>query len=218
MSNLIVVLGESGTGKSTSIRNLNPEETYIINVLSKPLPIKGYKSKYNRDKKNLFEIDKYEKIMECVSVINDERPHIKTIIIDDFSFLMNNEFMRSCQKKGFDKFTDMAVNVFNILELCKSLRPDLFCYIMCHTEKDHAGIIKPKTVGKMTGDYVGISERVSVVLHTQVVDGKYRFLTQNDGICVAKSPIGMFNDMLVDNDLAQVRDAIESYYNDDEEE
>jgi len=217
MSNLIVILGESGTGKSTSIRNLDPSETYIINVLSKPLPIKGYKNKYSSEKKNFFETDDYDLIIKCIKGVNEKRLDVKTIIIDDFSFLMNNEFMKNCQKKGYDKFTDMALNVFSILEVCKSLRPDLLCYIMCHTEKDHAGIIKPKTVGKMTGDYVGISERVSVVLHTQVIDGKYKFLTQNDGVCVAKSPLGMFDDMLIDNDLAQIRNAIESYYNDEEE-
>ncbi len=212
MSNLIVVLGESGTGKSTSIRNLNSDETFIINVLSKPLPIRGYKSKYNEEKKNFLESDRYSEILKYIVAINDRRPEIKTIIIDDFSFLMNNEFMRRCQEKGFGKFTEMGVNVFEILETCKTLRSDLFCYIMCHTEKDHSGIIKPKTIGKMTGDYVGIAERVSIVLHTQIIDGQYKFLTQNDGICVAKSPMDMFSELYIDNDLQKIRTDIDSYY------
>lgn len=213
MSNLVVILGESGTGKSTSIRNLNPEETFIINVLSKPLPLKGYKKHYSVEKKNLIETDKHARIMLCLKGINNNAPHIKNIIIDDFSFLMNNEFMRRCREKSYDKFTEMGANIFEILDLCNSFRPDLYCFIMCHTEKDHAGIIKPKTVGKMTADYVGIAERVSIVLHTQIMDRQYQFLTQNDGICVAKSPMGMFDDMYIDNDLSSIRTVIDNYYN-----
>ena len=213
MSNLIVVLGESGTGKSTSIRNLNPKETYVINVLNKPLPFRGYKNNYNNKTLNYLESDDYRMINQYLTAINERREDIKTVIIDDFSFLMNNEFMRRCREKSFDKFTEMGSNMFNILETCKNFRNDLICFIMCHTEKDHAGIIKPKTVGKMTADYVGISERVSIVLHTQVIDRQYKFLTQHDGICVAKTPLGMFDDMYIDNDLAVIRQAINDYYN-----
>lgn len=212
MSNLIVILGESGTGKSTSIRNLNPEETFIINVLSKPLPFRGYKKMYNDENKNYRESDNYKNILMWLNTINERAPHIKTVIIDDFSFLMNNEFMRRCQETGYTKFTEMGSNVFDILELCKKFRPDLHCYVMCHTEKDHSGIIKPKTVGKMTADYVGIAERVSLVLHTQVIDMQYRFLTQNDGIHVAKSPLDMFDNLYIDNDLAGIRKKIDEYY------
>ncbi len=212
MSNLIVVLGESGTGKSTSIRNLDHKETFIINVLSKPLPIRGYTKKYNTENKNFFESDNYGEILKYLRAINTRRPDIKTIVIDDFSFLMNNEFMRRCREKGYDKFTEMGSNMFDILETCKTFRPDLICFIMCHTEKDHAGIIKPKTVGKMTGDYVGIAERVSIVLHTQIVDMQYKFLTQNDGMHVAKSPMDMFPDLYIDNDLAAIRNTIDEYY------
>lgn len=212
MSNLIVVLGESGTGKSTSLRNLNHEETFIINVLSKPLPFRGYKKHYNSSNKNYLETDQYDLILKWLDAINKNAPHIKTIVIDDFSFLMNNEFMRRCKDKGFEKYTEMGVNMFRIFDLCNKFRPDLYCYVMCHTEKDHAGIIKPKTVGKMTADYVGIAERVSIVLHTQIVDMEHKFLTQNDGTHVAKSPMDMFPDILIDNDLAAIRTIIDDYY------
>lgn len=217
MSNLIVILGESGTGKSTSIRNLNPNETFIVNVLNKPLPFRAYKKSYNNEKKNLLESDDYRKINMYMSAINERRTDIKTIIIDDFTFLMNNEFMRRCREKSFDKFTEMGSNMFNILETCKNFRSDLVCFIMCHTEKDHAGVIKPKTVGKMTADYVGISERVSIVLHSQIIDRQYKFLTQHDGVCVAKSPMGMFDDLHVDNDLQLIKEKIMDYFNEEEE-
>lgn len=217
MSNLVVILGESGTGKSTSIRNLNPNETFIVNVLNKPLPFRAYKKSYNNEKKNLLESDDYRKINMYMSAINERRSDIKTIIIDDFTFLMNNEFMRRCREKSFDKFTEMGSNMFNILETCKNFRNDLICFIMCHTEKDHAGVIKPKTVGKMTADYVGISERVSIVLHSQIIDRQYKFLTQHDGVCVAKSPMGMFDDLHIDNDLQLIKEKIMDYFNEEEE-
>lgn len=215
MSNLVVILGESGTGKSTSVRKLDSKETYIINVLNKPLPFKGYKKYYNKENKNYLESDDFNQVIAYMRAVNERRPEIKTIIVDDFSFLMNNEFMKRCKEKGYDKFTDMGSSMFNILEEARFFRADLFCFIMCHTEKDHAGIIKPKTVGKMTADYVGIAERVSVVLHTQMMDGQYKFLTQHNGICVAKSPMGMFQDLYIDNDLLSIRENMFSYYEDE---
>lgn len=213
MSNLVVILGESGTGKSSSIRNLNPNETFIFNVLNKSLPFKGHKKLYNKDSNNYLESDKHSQILSYLSAINERRPEIKNIIIDDFSFLMNNEFMRRCKEKSFDKFVDMGSNMFAIMDLCKNLRDDLYCFILCHTEKNHAGIIQPRTVGKMTADYVGISERVSIVLHTQVIDRQYKFLTQFDGYSTAKSPMDLFDDLLIDNDLAFVIKAIDEYDN-----
>lgn len=212
MSNLIVILGESGTGKSSSLRNLDHKETFIINVLNKPLPFRGYKKLYNDERKNYLESDKYAEILRYLQAINDRRPDITTIVIDDFSFLMNNEFMRRCRERGFDKFVEMGVNMFEIMDLCRNFRQDLYCYILCHTEKDHAGIIKPKTVGRMTSDYVGIAERVSIVLHSQIIDMQYKFLTQNDGIHVAKTPMEMFPDLYIDNDLAVIRKTIDNYY------
>ncbi len=213
MSNIVVVLGESGTGKSTSLRNLDPNETYIINVLAKPLPFRGYKSLYNSERKNIIETYNYKDVEFCLKGINEGRKRVKNIVIDDFSFLMNNEFMQRCHEKGYGKFTDMGANVFSIMDICQNFRDDLYCYILCHTEKDHANMIKPRTVGKMTSDYVGIAERATIVLHTQIVDGRYSFLTQNDGMHVAKTPMGMFEEVYIDNDLNEVRKVIDEYYN-----
>jgi hypothetical protein len=216
MSNLVIILGESGTGKSSSIRTLNPESTFLINPLSKPLPFRGYKSKYGLEKKNYLESESYSEISSYIKAINDRRPEITSIILDDFNFLMNNEFMVRCRETGFAKYTDMARHVFEIMQSCKDLRPDLYCFMMCHTERDHAGVLKPKTVGKMTADYVGIAERSSIVLHSRVVDGKYCFQTRHDGEHMSKTPMGMFNEMFIDNNLSEVRAEIESYFNEEE--
>lgn len=214
MSNLIIVLGESGTGKSTSMRNLNPTETYIINVLSKPLPIRGYKNSYSTEKKNFLESDNHSKILDHIRSIDERGHQIKTLIIDDFSFLTNNLFMRRLHEKNWDKFNDIGSNTFHILEACKNLREDLYCFIMCHTEKSEAGALVPKKVGTMVGKYVGMEERVSVVLHTQIVDQSYKFLTQHDGERMAKSPPDMFSNLYIDNDLNFVKSTINNYYND----
>jgi hypothetical protein len=212
MSNLVVILGGSGTGKSTSMRNLPPNETFVFNVLGKPLPFKGYKRVYNQENKNYLCTDNYREIYKYLIAINERRPDIRNIVIDDFSFLMNNEFMRRCQEQGFNKFVEMGSNMFMILNVCNNFREDLVCFIMCHTEKDHAGIIKPKTVGKMTQDHVGIAERVSIVLHSQVIDNQYMFLTQNDGVYMAKSPMSMFDTNYINNDLLEIKQQINNYY------
>ena len=213
MSNLIVILGGSGTGKSTSFRNLNPDETFVINVLGKPLPFRGYRKLYNEEKKNYLESDNHSLLLKYLNGINERRPEIKTVIIDDFIFLMNNEFMRRCREKAFDKFVEMGANMFAIMEACKTFRDDLCVYILCHPEMSKTGVVKPKTVGKMTDDYVCISERVTILFHTQVIDGQYKFLTQHDGNLLAKTPMGMFDEMYIDNDLAEIQKVINEYYN-----
>lgn len=211
MSNIILILGESGTGKSTSVRSLNPEETFIFNVLHKPLPFRGYKSMYNEENQNILNTDSYGQIIQWVKAINERKPDIKTIIIDDFSFLMSNQYMRRCREKNFDKFVEIGANAFEFLDYCKTLRDDLYCFILCHTDQDHAGIIKPKTVGKMVSEHVCLGERVTVALHSQVIDSQYKFLTNHNGVHYAKSPQGMFEDILIDNDLQLIINKIKEY-------
>lgn len=213
MSQLILVLGESGTGKSTSIRTLNPEQTFILNVLHKPLPFRGYRNLYSEEKKNYLDSDEYSKIIGYVKAINERRLEIKSIIIDDFSFLMSNQYMRRCREKNFDKFVDIGANAFELLDYCKSLREDLCIFIMCHTDQDHAGMIKPKTVGKMVSEHVCLGERVTICLHSQVIDGQYKFLTNHNGVHFAKSPHQMFDDLYIDNDLQYVKEKMQEYFN-----
>jgi len=218
MSNTVLVMGPSGTGKSTSIRNLDSTETFVINILTKHLPFRGSMSMYSEENKNYIETDKASTIVKYIEAINKRRPEIKTLIIDDITFVMNNEYMRRCQERQFDKFVDMGKNMFSIMDMCSSARDDLTCYLMSHVEMSADGMIIPRTVGKMTGDYVGLGERVTVALHSKIVDGEYKFLTQHDGTSYAKSPMGMFDDLYIANDLLYVNKAINEFYGEESTE
>ena len=216
MSNTVLVIGQSGSGKSTSLRNLDPKTTFIISVLDKPLPFKGYKKLYNEENKNFFCSDDYRQIIKYIEAITERRPDITTLVIDDAHFLMANEFMLRACEKGFDKFSEMAQHMWMVMCAITSTRQDLTCFVLSHNEIDNVGMSKPKTVGKMLDDKITLEAMVTVCLHTMVKDGEYKFLTQNDGSHVCKSPIGMFDEALIDNDLQVVKENIENYFNDEE--
>lgn len=218
MSNTVLVIGQSGSGKSTSLRNLDPKTTFIISVLDKPLPFKGYKKLYSEEKNNFFCSDDYRKIIAYIKAVTERRPDITTLVIDDAHFLMANEFMLRACEKGFDKFSEMAQHMWLVMSAITSTRQDLTCFVLSHNEVDNVGMSKPKTVGKMLDDKITLEAMVTVCLHTIVKDGEYKFLTQNDGNHVCKSPIGMFDEALIDNDLQVVKEKIENYFNDNDEE
>lgn len=216
MSNSILVLGESGSGKSTSIRTLPPEETIIINVIGKPLPFRGYKNKYkslSADglKGNYYSSDDSGKIVRLLKFINDNRPDIHYIVIDDYGYTITNSFMRKASQRGYDKFQDIGSDAFNVLEGVANLRDDLFCFVMMHTEIDTHGKYKPRTVGKMIDQYICIEGKFTYVFHALVNDGQYKFLTNTDGHHLAKTSLGLFNDLFIDNDLKLIADTIDAY-------
>lgn len=216
MSNCTLIIGESGSGKSTSLRNLDPKETFILGVLDKPLPFRGYKSHYNRVSKenptgNYASCDNYLKILGFIDAIDKRRPEIKTLIIDDFQYLMANEFMRRALERGFDKFSEIAHHAWDMIRRLTETRPDLYCFVLSHSDTDANGKVKCKTIGKMLDDKVTLEGMFTTIFHAQVSDGQYKFLTQNDGIHIAKSPMDMFADKYIDNDLAIILDAMRNY-------
>lgn len=220
MSNSVLIIGESGAGKSTSIRNLNPDETFLFNVLDKPLPFRGYKKNYIRkcseDKKvNYISSDNFDLIARALQKINKERPEIKNIIIDDFQYLMANEFMKRATERGFDKFTEIGQHAWIIINSLIHLREDLTCFVLSHNDSDASGKVKPKTIGKMLDDKITLEGMFTTVLHALVIEGNYKFLTQNDGTHVAKSPWGLFEEKLIDNDLQFVKESLDQYFNED---
>lgn len=219
MSNAVLVLGESGTGKSTSIRNLDPSETFIINVMNKPLPFKGYKSKYRGAPEegkpvNYYSTDRADIIEKSIGRIALERPHVKNIVVDDFQYIMSGEFMRRAKERGFDKFTDIGLQAWSIFKNLLTYRDDLTIFVLSHVENTQDGISKIKTIGKMLDEKITIEGLFTVVLHTVVNDGGYKFLTQFEGGKIAKSPMGMFDERYIDNDLQFVKTKIGEYDHD----
>lgn len=217
MSNLSLIVGESGTGKSTSIRTLDPKETFIINVANKPLPFKGYKAQYkaiNADASegNFYSTDDYRKIIKVVNVISNTRPDIKSIIIDDFQFVMANEFFRSADRKGYDKFTEIGQHAWMILNTLKDLREDIDVFILTHASSDESGKMNIKTIGKLLSEKYSPEAAASMMLQTEIENGKYYFITQGDARHIAKSPMGMFDDAHIPNDLGFVKKKMREYY------
>lgn len=220
MSNTVLVIGQSGSGKSTSLRNLNPKTTFIINVLNKPLPFKAFKKNYQpctkeNKKGNYFASDNWDHIVKCIEMVNKERPDITTLIIDDWQYILAYEFMRRVSEKGFDKFSELANHGWSTINACLATRPTLTNFILSHSDVDSTGRSKCKTIGKMLDEKITIEGLFTTVLHSRVIDGEYKFQTQYDGEFLAKSPMGMFEEHLVPNDLVSVKSAVENYFNDE---
>lgn len=220
MSNTVLIIGNSGTGKSTSIRTLPSEETFIVNVLDKPLPFRGANKRYPKATKenptgNYFASDKSPHILRAIESVDLNRPEIKYLVIDDFGYVITHDFMSKALVKGFDKFNELAVSSWSILDRLRRLRPDLTCFMMMHTDIKEDGIAKPKTIGKMLDDKVCIEGMFTHVLHSIVADGEYQFITNHDGQHMAKMPMDMFAKLLIPNDLKMVADTMREYYDGD---
>lgn len=211
MSIATMILGESGTGKSASLRKLDPNRTLLIQAVRKPLPFKapGWKvhSGGANGSGNVFVTDSAPKIEGLMR----RSPH-EIVIIDDFQYILANEFMRRSDEKGFEKFTDIGRHAWDILNAATSLSDDRRVYILAHTTSDEFGKTKMKTIGKLLDEKITPEGLVTIVLRTVVRDGQYLFATQNSGNDTTKSPMGMFAEHHVENDLAMVDDTICEYY------
>lgn len=217
MSYPVLIIGESGSGKSASIRTLDPTSTYIINVLGKHLPFKGAKKNYLTQKGgNLFVSDNADTIVKLLHRISSERPEITTIIIDDFQYIMSNEYMRRIKddRKGnkiYEKYEDIGLDVYNILNAIWKLREDIIVFVLSHSEYTEDNVYRFKTIGKLAERVVTVEGRFDTVLQAFSKDGKYYFKTNNDGNSTCKSPMDMFEDNLIDNDLQYVINKIQNY-------
>lgn len=241
MSTSILVIGESGAGKSTSIRTLNPQETFIISVLNKDLPFKegrfNYVSKDRYDKiqdeklKKSKKVNFYsvkpaltaanseylkvsEKVIDCIKLINKDRPDIKNIVIDDCQYIMSNEFMVRDKSEGYDKFTNIAKDFWSIIEVGDACRDNLNIIYLSHSEKTDDGKVGMMTLGKMLKEKDKIEGRFTFVFHACCIDDKYAFEVNNTGNSIAKSPYGMFEKRYIPNDLKLVVNKINEYFGD----
>jgi len=200
MAVLVMIYGQSGTGKSTSLRNFSKNDVAVVNVSSKPMPF--------RNELQIFNNSDYATITAAIS-----KASAKSIVIDDATYLMVEAFMRNAKVTGYQKFTDMALDFNNLIEASKRLPDDKIVYFIGHSEQMDDGREHFKTIGKMLDNYVTLEGKFTIVLKTVVKDGEYYFSTHNNGMDTVKSPMGMFNDDLIPNDLKMVDDTIREYWN-----
>lgn len=230
MAELGAIVGESGSGKTTSLRNLNPKETFIINVAGKNLPFKGFKKDYtplSQDPKtkqflgNIINTSNIDKINQIINMISKAMPHIKQIIIDDSQYLMSFEAMERASEKSYDKFVQMAQHFYSVLKESMNARADLKVFILTHSE-NIGDMINPswkiKTLGKMIDNMITMEGLFTYVFFTTKFKNdegvmEYKFMTNTDGTNTAKSPMGCFSSLLVDNDLQAVINKIDEYNN-----
>lgn len=225
MSNLVLVMGESGSGKSTSVKSLNPKETIVFNILGKRLPFKGSAASYNVENKNIFKIDKYDTVITYLDSIDSKKPEIKNIVIDDAIYIMRTEFFDRSKEVGFNKYNELADHFRRIIAKCGSLRDDLNIFMLLHTESIEAdgSIIgyKSSSVGKLLDKMYRPEENTAITLFAQPkFDDKgkasYGFYTHKmkvNGIEIpAKTPEGMFEEDWIPNDLGLVCKAMKEYY------
>lgn len=196
----VLILGESGSGKSTSLRNFDPEKVGIFNVAGKPLPF--------RKQMKVLNNAGYAEIYRSLAKHN-----LKTYVIDDSQYLMAFEELNRAKEKGYEKFTEMALNFSGLVRYCITCLPkDVIVYFLHHVDISDSGKVRAKTSGKMIDSKLTLEGLFSIVLLCQATSEGHHFVTQSDGTTTAKSPMEMF-DIEIDNDLAMVDKTIREYWN-----
>lgn len=227
MAQAVLIVAESGAGKSTSIEMLDPKETFIINVANKPLPFKGWRKKYTIWSKenpsgNMYDKAGPENIEACIKYVSEKRPEIKTIVVDDFQYMSSFEFFDKANEKGYEKFTQIGAHLARIARMPKDMREDLLIFFLTHAEEatDMEGKrkFKAKTIGKMVDEKLTLEGLFSIVLFGKAKrnkDGEIRYVfeTQTNGENTCKSPRGMFPTLEIQNDLQYVVESIKNYEN-----
>jgi len=215
MSIATMILGQSGTGKTASLRKLNPADTLLIQAVKKPLPFKApdwVPCTKATPQGSILVTDQSATIVGAM-----QRTKKPIIVIDDFQYILANEFMRRVldQETGnaaFAKYNEIARHAWDILMAAGALDHSTRVYILAHTQTDDSGHVKAKTIGKLLDEKITLEGLLTIVLRTAVINGQYIFSTQNNGLDTVKSPIGMFETDHIDNDLAAVDAAITDFY------
>lgn len=210
MSIATLILGQSGTGKSTSLRNLDSSKTLLIQAIKKPLPFRS-KAWQVISKENptgsVFATDKPQQILQLM-----ERTDREIIIIDDFQYVMANEYMRRAQETGFNKFTEIGKGAWDIFNKASELAENKRVYILSHTQENDNGKTSIKTIGKMLDEKITLEGMVTICLKTALINEQYLFCTKNSGQDTTKSPMGLFPSEHIENDLNAVDTAICEYW------
>lgn len=203
MAQKVLIMGESGTGKSTSMRNCDPAITAVVNPVGKPLPFKNH-----------FEtLDNVTDAREIIKYMKKQvKAGKKLIVVDDFQYILAIPYMNRIKETGWDKYNDFGANYFEIIDVCKDLPDDVVVVYMTHLETLDNGLTTVKLIGKLLREKITIEGLFTIVLRTGVYEAKYYFYTQNSGKDTVKSPLGMFQNYAIDNDLNYVYDKIKNYY------
>lgn len=201
----VLLIGKSGSGKSASMRNFKKEDIAIVNVLGKPLP---FKNDLNAPK-----CDDYKTILAAI-----EKTDKKTIVIDDANYLITNEFMAKSSIKGYDKYNELANNFWNLIQGIKNIQGGKTVYLIMHEDSDEDGNVKPKTIGKLLDDKVNIQGMFTVCIRSMYENGNYIFRLKTNGQDCVKTPIGMFEEEEMENDLKKVDEIVRDYYDLDKKE
>lgn len=215
MSKAIAIMGESGSGKTTAMRTLKPEETYYIDADGKGLSWKGWREQYNSERKNYFRTDDQAKILAVMSGVSETRPEIKNIVIDTANSVMVADEFRRMKEKGYDKWVDLAMAVYEITQRANQLRDDLTVIVLFHTqtERDEATgqkFVRILTNGKMLNK-VGLEKYfTTVLLSKRNGTGEFVFETKANS-STAKTPLGAFEAEEIPNDMQAVLDALADY-------
>ena len=203
MAQMLLIMGESGTGKSTSLRNCDQATTAVVNPVGKPLPFKNHFEMLN----NVTDASKITRYMKEQATSGK-----KLIVVDDFQYILAVPYMNRIKETGWDKYNDFGANYFEIIEVCKDLPDDVVVAYMTHLETLDNGLTTVKLIGKLLREKITIEGLFTVVLRTGVNEGKYYFYTQNSGKDTVKSPLGMFPAYAIDNDLNYVADKMRNFY------
>lgn len=200
---MVLIMGESGTGKSTSLRNCDPATTAVVNPVGKPLPFKNHFELLN----NVTDASKITRYMKEQAASGK-----KLLVVDDFQYILAVPYMNRIKETGWDKYNDFGANYFEIIDVCKNLPDDVVVAYMTHLETLDNGLTTVKLIGKLLREKITIEGLFTVVLRTGVNEGKYYFYTQNSGKDTVKSPLGMFPAYAIDNDLNYVADKMRNFY------
>lgn len=195
----VLLIGQSGSGKSTSLRNFKGEEVAVVNVLGKPLPFKS--------NIKAGQCDDYSKILKAIA--NTPK---KTIVLDDIGYLITNEFMKEASIKGYDKYNIMANNFFNFVNAIKQIKGGKTIYFIMHEDSTENGEIKPKTIGKLLDEKVNLQGMFTVCIRSMYENGNYIFRLKTNGQDCVKTPFGMFENDSMENDLKEFDKVVREYY------
>lgn len=232
MSNIICLAGLSNSGKSTSLKYLEPESTFIVSCTNKQLQIPGFRKKYKKVTTNEGKLvgnwyinNNYDNIKKMLNIVSKTRPEVKVIVLDDANYLLSNETFQNALTKGYEKFTILAKNYYDLIEYCMNLRDDLTIVFVTHIENFGTDIdpeYRMWTTGKMLTNAINLDGLFSYIIYSEryVSDTddevKYRFKTRTDGNDTCRSVSGCFEDKYIEPDMKYVIDTINKFENGEE--